>query len=82
MPQVDNADPKALRDDLRAYVLEHLRDAASGLLIIDETSFVLFPHFETGPGSSAHCVKRGWTGLARQSVGRYYRRKGDLDHES
>jgi SRSO17 transposase len=31
--------PEALRDDLRAYVLEQLRDAASGVLIIDETSF-------------------------------------------
>jgi SRSO17 transposase len=32
-------DFEAVRDDLRAYVLEHLRDAASAVLIIDETSF-------------------------------------------
>jgi SRSO17 transposase len=32
-------DPEAVRDDLRAYVVEHLGDAASGVLIIDETSF-------------------------------------------
>jgi len=29
----------AVRDDVRAYVLEHLGDADSGVLIIDETSF-------------------------------------------
>lgn len=29
----------AVRDDLRAYVVEHLGDTASGVLIIDETSF-------------------------------------------
>jgi hypothetical protein len=28
------------RDDLRAYVLDHLRDAASGVLIVDETGFL------------------------------------------
>jgi len=30
---------EAVRDDLRAYVIEHLGDPASGVLIIDETSF-------------------------------------------
>src|SRR5688572_28811180 len=30
-------DADAVRDDLRAYVLEHLGDADSGILIIDET---------------------------------------------
>lgn len=30
-------DADAVRDDLRAYVVEHLGDAASGVLIIDET---------------------------------------------
>jgi SRSO17 transposase len=29
-----------VRDDLRAYVVEHLGDAASGVLIVDETGFV------------------------------------------
>src|SRR5579859_3168375 len=32
-------DPEAVRDDLRAYVVEHLGDARSGLLIVDESSF-------------------------------------------
>jgi SRSO17 transposase len=32
-------DPEAVRADLRAYVVEHLADAAGGMLIIDETSF-------------------------------------------
>ena len=29
-----------MRDDLRAYVVEHLGDPASGVLIIDDTGFV------------------------------------------
>ena len=29
-----------MRDDLRAYVVEHLGDAASGVLIVDETGFL------------------------------------------
>jgi SRSO17 transposase len=33
-------DAEGVRDDLRAYVVEHLGDAASGVLILDETSFV------------------------------------------
>ena len=33
-------DAEGVRDDLRAYVVEHLADAASGVLIVDETSFV------------------------------------------
>ena len=32
-------DAEAVRDDLRAYVIEHLGDAASGVLIVDEISF-------------------------------------------
>lgn len=32
-------DAEKVRDDLRAYVIEHLGDPASGVLIIDETSF-------------------------------------------
>jgi SRSO17 transposase len=33
-------DAEGVRDDLRAYVVQHLGDAASGVLILDETSFV------------------------------------------
>jgi SRSO17 transposase len=33
-------DAEGVRDDLRAYVVEHLGDAASGVLIVDETRFV------------------------------------------
>jgi SRSO17 transposase len=33
-------DAEGVRDDLREYVVEHLGDAASGVLIVDETSFV------------------------------------------
>jgi len=33
-------DADAVRDDLRAYVIAHLGDAASGVLIVDETGFL------------------------------------------
>lgn len=33
-------DADAVRDDLRAYVIDHLGDAATGVLIIDDTGFV------------------------------------------
>src|SRR5215212_3082020 len=33
-------DADAVRDDLRAYVVDHLGDPASGVLIVDETGFV------------------------------------------
>jgi SRSO17 transposase len=33
-------DADAVRNDLRAYVVDHLGDAASGVLIIDDTGFV------------------------------------------
>lgn len=33
-------DPDAVRDDLREYVLEHLGDEESGVLIVDETGFL------------------------------------------
>jgi SRSO17 transposase len=32
-------DAEAVRDDLRAYVVEHLGDAGSGVLVVDETDF-------------------------------------------
>lgn len=33
-------DADAVRDDLRAYVVEHLGDEPSGVLVVDETSFL------------------------------------------
>src|SRR5215217_4146630 len=33
-------DPDAVRDDLREYVVEHLGDEKSGVLIVDETGFL------------------------------------------
>jgi SRSO17 transposase len=33
-------DAEAVRDDLRAYVVEHLADEQSGVLVIDETGFL------------------------------------------
>lgn len=33
-------DADAVRDDLRAYVVEHLADVATGVLIVDETGFL------------------------------------------
>src|SRR5215813_4602550 len=33
-------DAEAVRDDLQAYVLEHLADERSGVLVVDETGFV------------------------------------------
>src|SRR3954449_9700309 len=33
-------DAEEVRDDLRGYVVDHLGDAASGVLILDDTGFV------------------------------------------
>jgi DDE superfamily endonuclease len=33
-------DADAVRDDLRAYVVDHLGDAATGVLVVDETGFL------------------------------------------
>jgi SRSO17 transposase len=33
-------DADAVRDDLRRYVVEHLGDEKSGVLIVDETGFL------------------------------------------
>jgi SRSO17 transposase len=33
-------DADAVRDDLRGYVVEHLGDENSGMLIVDETGFL------------------------------------------
>ncbi len=56
-------DANAVRDDLRAYVVEHLGDAASGVLIIDETGFLkkgtkscgVAPQYTGTAGATANC---------------------------
>jgi SRSO17 transposase len=50
-------DPDAVRDDLREYVLEHLGDEESGVLIVDETSFLK-------KGNKSVGVARQYTGTA------------------
>ena len=50
-------DPDAVRDDLRRYVVEHLGDEKSGVLIVDETGFL--KQGETSVG-----VARQYTGTA------------------
>src|SRR5258708_34175804 len=35
-----DGDAEAVRDDLRAYVVEHLGDERSGVLVLDETGFL------------------------------------------
>ena len=50
-------DAEAVRDDLRAYVLEHLADERSGVLVIDETGFVK-------KGTKSAGVARQYSGTA------------------
>src|SRR5215210_2194882 len=50
-------DPDAVRDDLREYVVEHLGDEASGVLIIDGTGFLK-------KGEKSVGVARHYTGTA------------------
>ena len=50
-------DPDAVRDDLREYVLEHLGDEKSGVLIVDETGFLK-------KGEKSVGVARQYTGTA------------------
>jgi SRSO17 transposase len=50
-------DAEAVRDDLRDYVVEHLADASSGVLIVDETGFVK-------KGSKSCGVARQYVGTA------------------
>jgi SRSO17 transposase len=50
-------DPDAVRDDLRAYVVEHLGDEESGVLIVDETGFLK-------KGNKSVGVARQYTGTA------------------
>lgn len=50
-------DAEAVRDDLRAYVMEHLADEPSGVLVIDETGFLK-------KGSKSAGVARQYSGTA------------------
>ena len=50
-------DPHAVRDDLREYVVEHLGDEQSGVLIVDETGFLK-------KGNKSVGVARQYTGTA------------------
>src|SRR5215469_9247469 len=50
-------DAEAVRDDLQTYVLEHLADEPTGVLVIDETGFV-----KKGPKSAG--VARQYSGTA------------------
>ncbi len=50
-------DPDAVRDDLRDYVVEHLGDEESGVLIVDETGFLK-------KGEKSVGVARQYTGTA------------------
>jgi SRSO17 transposase len=50
-------DAEAVRDDLRAYVVEHLADAPSGVLVLDETGFLK-------KGTKSAGVARQYSGTA------------------
>jgi SRSO17 transposase len=50
-------DPHAVREDLREYVVEHLGDEASGVLIVDESGFLK-------KGNKSVGVARQYTGTA------------------
>src|SRR3712207_7184001 len=50
-------DAEAVRDDLRRYVVEHLGDEKSGVLIVDETGFLK-------KGEKSVGVARQYTGTA------------------
>ena len=52
-----NWDADAVRDDLREYVVEHLGDDESGILIVDETGFLK-------KGEKSVGVKRQYSGTA------------------
>jgi SRSO17 transposase len=58
-------DADAVRDDLRVYVIDHLGDPASGVLIIDDTGFVK-------KGDKSCGVGRQYTG----TVGRWLEEQG------
>ena len=54
-------DAGAVRDDLRRYVVEHLGDEASGVLIVDDTGFLK-------KGEKSVGVARQYTGTAADTV--------------
>ena len=54
-------DADGVRDDLRDYVVEHLGDAATGVLIVDETGFLK-------KGRKSCGVARQYTGTAGDTV--------------
>ena len=54
-------DSDLVRDDLREYVIEHLADEKSGLLIVDETGFLK-------KGEKSVGVARQYTGTAGETV--------------
>ncbi len=54
-------DADGVRDDLRGYVLTHLGDEASGILIVDETGFLK-------KGAKSCGVARQYTGTAGDTV--------------
>src|ERR671918_2523479 len=54
-------DADEVRDDLRSYVVEHLADEASGVLIVDETGFLK-------KGEKSVGVARQYTGTAGDTV--------------
>jgi hypothetical protein len=47
-------DPDTVRDDLREYVVEHLGDERSGVLIVDETGFLKKGNKPVGVASPVH----------------------------
>lgn len=54
-------DANEVRDDLREYVVEHLGDEKSGVLIVDETGFLK-------KGQKSVGVARQYTGTAGETV--------------
>jgi SRSO17 transposase len=54
-------DADGVRDDLRAYVVEHLGDEATGVLVVDETGFLK-------KGAKSCGVARQYTGTAGATV--------------
>jgi SRSO17 transposase len=54
-------DADEVRDDLRSYVLEHLAEKASGVLIVDETGFLK-------KGEKSVGVARRYNGTAGDTV--------------
>jgi SRSO17 transposase len=55
-------DAEEVRDDLREYVVEHLGDEATGVLIVDESGFLKKGREERGGGPP------GYTGTAGDTV--------------